>query len=383
MGDNKNIMSTKEKLTIFNYIFAGLFVGLLILPFLMLDTTEGLVSEVENRAMTAWPGWHFDAATTEWYGHYVEDRVGLRNQAITCNNEVTYKVFGEFSEDLHAFGKEGYIFPADEGYVKNYQHIKVNDYLVEDLTAYAKGATEYAKDYDATFVLMIAPNKSSVYADYMPDDILVDESRVGTLALAKSLLAEANVSYVIPDEELSAIAKEEQIYNITYDCAHWNDLGAFYALRMVDEKIAESNSAVLPMELSDYSQSTQVKDLDFFTGEITEEVPVLTPIYHATSDGPGVVDVSVMPGNNMAYFYNENASSNQTILILHDSFLDNKEGWYYGRYQQVYYTSRVNYTNLKEYIDVIHPDVILFEVAERAFADDLGAYVELGNYFDE
>ena len=29
------------------------------------------------------------------------------------------------------------------------------------------------------------------------------------------------------------------------------------------------------------------------------------------------------------------------------------------------------------YIDLIKPDVVIFELAERSFADDLGAYTEL------
>ena len=88
----------------------------------------------------------------------------------------------------------------------------------------------------------------------------------------------------------------------------------------------------------------------------------------------------MVPGNNLAYFYNPQASGNKTILILHDSFLDNRESYYYGRYREVYYGSRVNYTNMKDYIDIIQPDIIVFELAERSFADDLYAYTELGTY---
>ena len=97
------------------------------------------------------------------------------------------------------------------------------------------------------------------------------------------------------------------------------------------------------------------------------------------SDSPYRVDIPMQPGNAVAYYYNENALTDRTILILHDSFLDHKETWYTYRYREVYYGSRGNYTNMKAYIDLIQPDVIIFEVAERAFADDLHAYTELGN----
>ena len=51
----------------------------------------------------------------------------------------------------------------------------------------------------------------------------------------------------------------------------------------------------------------------------------------AASDGENRKEVPVVPGNNLAYFYNPQASGDKTILILHDSFLDNRESYYYGR----------------------------------------------------
>ena len=33
---------------------------------------------------------------------------------------------------------------------------------------------------------------------------------------------------------------------------------------------------------------------------------------------------------------------------------------------------------MKDYIDLIRPDVVIFELAERSFADDLAAYTQLG-----
>ena len=45
---------------------------------------------------------------------------------------------------------------------------------------------------------------------------------------------------MVPHEEFREIKEREQIYNKKYDCAHWNDLGAFYGLAMVDEVIHET-----------------------------------------------------------------------------------------------------------------------------------------------
>lgn len=365
-------------------LFVICFMVMIFLPFLLLDTTEEINSELENRAMTRWPGLYFDKLHTEWYGHYVEDRVGFREEAIKWNADLNYRLFGDFSEDLHMFGKDGYIFPADDGYVQNYQRTNISEPLVENLVTYASRTNDYAKENNCLFVLMVCPNKSSIYDDYMPETIYVDESRESTLDLVKRRLNEEGVSCVIPHEEFRLQKEKEQIYNIKYDCAHWNDLGAFYGLRMVDEKVHQTYADIPVMQRNDFELTwEEVESLEFYTTEapIYDRLPKLQVIQSATvaTDSQYRADVPMQPGNAIAYFYNENAVNDRTILVLHDSFLDYRENWYTYRYREVYYGSRVNYTNMKAYIDLIQPDVVVFEVAERAFADDLHAYTELGN----
>lgn len=376
-------MKKKKKLA--DLLFGICFVGLIFIPFLLLDTTESIDSELENRALTQWPGLHFDKLHTEWYGHYVEDRVAFRDEAIILNADINYRLFGEFSEQLHMLGKDGYIFPADEGYVQNYQRLNIDETLMDNLMTYLTRTDAYVKKRGGLFLFMICPNKSSVYGEYMPDDIHVDESRESALDMARRKLDERGVSYVIPDRAFRRIKETEQIYNRKYDCAHWNDLGAFYGLNMAETLIHETYGDIPVMEEGDFARSTEtVSELEFFatSAEITDEIPKLTCSSpsgaNVAVDSPYRVDVTVEAGNNMAYFYNPDAPNDRTILILHDSFLDNRESWYTYRYREVYFTSRVNYTHIKEYIDLIEPDVVLFELAERSFADDLAAYTQLG-----
>lgn len=375
-------MDRKKKAA--DIVFGICFMAMIFVPFLMLDTREHIDSSLENRALTQWPGLAFDKLHTEWYGHYVEDRVGFRDAAIVFNADISYYLFGEFSEELHMPGKEGYIFPADEGYVQNYQRLNVDEGLMDGLMTYLSRSNAYIKEKGGLFVFMIAPNKSSVYGEYMPGGIYVDETRESTLDMAERKLEALGIPHVVPHEAFREIKEREQIYNEKYDCAHWNDLGAFYGLSMVDEVIREACPDIPAMERGDFEESIEtVQGLEFFAAsrEIPDQVPRLSCSAPSASgivtDSPYRVDVPVMAGNNMAYFYNENALSDRCVLILHDSFLDDRETWYTYRYKEVYFTSRVNYTYMKDYIDLIGPDVVIFELAERSFADDLAAYTEL------
>lgn len=371
----------EKKKRISNFIFSIVFVAVLIIPFCMINTEPTITSTLENRNMTEWPGLHFSSLYNEWYGHYAEDRVGFRNQAIAFNNYVTYYLFDAFAEQIHMNGKDGYVFPADEGYVQNYQRIDINEPLLEDLAGYFQRTSEYAEENGVSFYAFVCPNKSSVYGQYMPDTIHVDEAKDSPLELLKKKLCEKGVNYVIPDREFIEKSKTEQIYNYKYDSAHWNDLGALYGLALLDEKIAEKNPDI-PIISKDYFDLTyEDVNLELFSIAIKDTIP------HLTYRGPAAVNSSdsykeapVLAGHNMGYFYNENAQSDKSVLILHDSFLDDRECYYYSRYKEVYFCARTNYIFMKEYIDQIHPDVIIFELAERSFADDLPAYTELGTY---
>lgn len=369
-------METEKKTPQFHTVlFIVLFMGMLIVPALLLNTTEPLVSELENRAMTVWPGLGFDKEHMDWYGHYVEDRVGFRNTAIAFNNAVSFHVFHTFDEDVHMYGKEDYIFPADSGYIRNYQRLDQPTKLMDDLCLYLSRSAAYGEKNGASFYVMVCPNKSSVYGDYMPDDIHVNTQNRPLLDLLKERFNEAGLSYVIPDEEFARLRKQEQIYNVAYDCAHWNDLGAKHALMLLDERIQEDHPEIPLMDPADLSITYEKKQLDFFSEPYPESVPVMT--LKSDSVPMESVDVTTKEGAAMAAYRNPDAKTKETMLLLHDSFLDGKEVWWTSRYRAVYSCSRNNYEHLQEYIDVLHPDVIVFEVAERAFMDDLHAYTAL------
>ena len=93
--------SKTEKMV--NFIFVLVFVGMIFLPFCLLDTTEIIDSSLENRRMTMWPGWHFNQEINAWYGHYVEDRVEkARSEGFNCGKASISKT-GEGAKEFIAF----------------------------------------------------------------------------------------------------------------------------------------------------------------------------------------------------------------------------------------------------------------------------------------
>lgn len=360
-------------------LFGIIFVVMILVPFALIDTTPEIASELENRAMTRWPGVDLTGAHNDWYGHYVEDRVAFRNPAIRGYIQAVYGVFHEFAEELHMYGKEEYIFPADDGYIRAYQHLATDEKLIDDLTSYLSRTNKFLQSRDITFVFTVGLDKKTVYPEYFPDSIHVDENNPSIMEMLDEKLEAAKVPHLIPVNEFREQAKKEQIYNVSYDCAHWNDKGALYGLSLVDYMIREKHPEVIPLEKKDFRFKSVGRDIEFISLPIREKVPVCKlrskeefPV-HMENTG----NLHTVSGTTMQEYINENVGNDTSILIVHDSFLEDKVKFFIGRYHNVYMVPRQNYMYMQEYIEALSPDVVLFEVAERAFVDDLYAYTEL------
>ncbi len=373
--------SKTEKMV--NFIFALVFVGMIFLPFCLLDTTEIIDSSLENRRMTMWPGWHFNQEINAWYGHYVEDRVAFRETAVRFYMDATYAVFGEFSEDLHMYGKDGEVFPADDGYIRAYQHLATDEELIDSLVTYLDRTNQYLEKQGVPFVFLAGLDKKTVYGEEMPDYIRVDTTKESIMEMLARKLTEKQVPYVIPVQELRDAKQVERVYNQKYDSAHWNARGAMIGLRLLNEKVREMDPDVPLLTEDVFTASSEEKTLEFISLPITEQVPVymLKSEYGDSilADGSLLDVLPHVAGTGIQHYLNENALSDKTILILQDSFLDGKQDFFAYRYQNVYMISRQNYESMQYYVETLKPDVVVFENAERAFVDDLYAYTNLAN----
>jgi len=376
-------MNNSKTKKMVNFIFVLVFVGMIFLPFCLLDTTEIIDSSLENRRMTMWPGWHFNQEINAWYGHYVEDRVAFRETAVRFYMDATYAVFGEFSEDLHMYGKDGEVFPADDGYIRAYQHLATDEELIDSLVTYLDRTNQYLEKQGIPFVFLTGLDKKTVYGEEMPDYIHVDTTKESIMEMLARKLTEKQVPYVIPVQELQEAKQAERVYNQKFDSAHWNARGAMIGLRLLNEKVREMDPDVPLLTEDVFTVSSEEKTLEFISLPITEQVPVymLKSEYGDSilADGSLLDVLPHVAGTGIQHYLNENALSDKTILILQDSFLDGKQDFFAYRYQNVYMISRQNYESMQYYVETLKPDVVVFENAERAFVDDLYAYTNLAN----
>ena len=383
-------MKTERYKKIINSIFIVLFVGMLFYPFLRLDTTGIIDSETENRRLTMWPGFFPDGSYNEWYGHYVEDRVAFREDAVRIYTNAVYKVFGEFAEDLHMYGKEGEIFPASAEYVAAYQNLATDEELIDSLVTYLERTDRYLKQKQIPFIFMAGLDKKTVYGEYMPDYIHVDENGTGVMDYLAGRLDEKGVAYVIPVDAFreAATRDEERIYNRLADTAHWNANGMMLGMSLLNTETRRQQQKLGTGQIAAYetdwfTPGRGTTGLEFLSLPVTEEIPTWTlkeEFLSGVHEEEGFIDtVPHIEGPYAQHLISDNARTDQKLLIFGDSFMQNNMQYLLPQYRDIYSFGRQNYENMQYYVEMLQPDVVVFENAERAFVDDLYNYTNLSS----
>lgn len=160
---------------------------------------------------------------SDWYAQ----RFAFRSEAITMDSLVLSGVFRTSNTNEVIVGKDGWLYyssTADD--YCNEQ--RLTDREIGNIAITLSLLEEAAITQNARFIFVPAPNKSTVYPEYMPDSYKV-LPREGDLERLYTALDRENVTHTA----LSSLfaASDEILYHKTD--SHWNNLGAAMASREI------------------------------------------------------------------------------------------------------------------------------------------------------
>ena len=190
---------------------------------------------------SAWP-----VAFEEWFN----DFFGFRTQLIRWHNIVKLLVFRTSPSDTVDLGNRGWLFIGSPNYRAS--HRATHPYSEAELRRW-KTVLEQRKAWleglGIAYVFTVAPNKSSIYPELMPDDLF----RVGTETRLDQLvtyLAEHSDIDVL-DLRPSLTAARPTSERVLYDPlgTHWNGLGAWIAYTDILNRLATIRPQLQPMPL--------------------------------------------------------------------------------------------------------------------------------------
>lgn len=184
---------------------------------------------------------------------YYSDHFAYRQELVTANAVIKDNVFGESSEDLAIVGKDGWLYLKVS--LDDYQGINVaSERGLNNMAKTLSLMQEYANSLGGSFVFICAPNKNTLYPEYMPYYYqVVNEDN--NLDLLTPKLSSYGINYV--DAKAIFEAKDEILYH--KGDSHWNNKGA----AMMQDAIFD----VAGVEHTDFT-SLKYTTYDTFQGDI-------------------------------------------------------------------------------------------------------------------
>ncbi len=182
----------------------------------------------ENKELAEFPKWKEEGKWNVNYlselGGYFEEHFAFRQEMVAANSLLRGKVLGVSASDQVVVGKDGWLYYGGT----------LNDYFGENLMS-ERGLfnavfnlslmQQYVEAKGSKFVLTIAPNKNSVYSEYMPINYVQgDENNYSRIV---PLLQEAGIHYV----ELSEMFKSSKEPLYLRGDSHWNNKGALWVCK--------------------------------------------------------------------------------------------------------------------------------------------------------
>ncbi len=241
-----------------------LFFRLISLLFFLVLVYPGLASvltsqdaSLEKRSLAKFPDLPTDTKSlrkfSSRFDQYMRDHMGARNWLVKQYSKVLLSL-NTPPQDTLILGKKDWLFYANERTIQDYQNTELftekqlkiwGDSLIVRQKALAKKGIDY--------LFVIAPNKHTIYSEYLPDHIVKKHERSRLDQLTEYLKKHTEVNFL----DLRPALLEAKKHNLLYwkKDTHWNRIGAAIAQKALAHKL---NKMGYPVKVvaSDFDQWT-------------------------------------------------------------------------------------------------------------------------------
>jgi len=361
--------------------FVGLFLLVLVsqlgLALLPIDGNHNLILE-EKRQLTERPALHardfVDGRIQRFpvlFEKYFNDSLTFRKEIIHFQSLLSFGLFGSSPvPDKVLVGHDGWLFYCDKS-----KGDEMGAYLgmhLLDPTALSTirsrviALERWLAARGIQFVLMIAPNKSTIYSEWLPRSYAQKGSPHRTDQVI-ALLQQAGVPVLDLRPTLMAHKGERLQYYKTD--SHWNYLGAFYGYEQLMARLRLALPAARQRRLEDFRieekprRGGDLADMINLGDRLADSEVLLTPSYARH------IERKRIPDQYYAFdTVNQDLSSAGTrIVVYHDSFFLAMEPFLYDSFSRVisFYSRQID----RALIEREKPQVVLVEIVEREIAD--------------
>jgi len=321
---------------------------------------------------------------------YINDRFAFRADLLSYNNNLMYKIGVSTKPEKIVLGKQGWLYLGNS-HAKTISKFRglvhFDSTQLSSWFNYFITIQNYLKSKNILSYIVIAPDKQTIYPEYLPDyisrgkktpyDQIIENSKsLNLIDLREPILNEKN-------------NHNHQLY--MKSDSHWNDLGAYIAYSIIMDRVKlDLNIDPIFLDSSSYhiveSKTSDLMYLGMGSFDNKDENPYLKPNAFGNNKIKvrSVFDDTWVEHNankniNKTSILVSNKRKNHKLLVIGDSFTDRVSKYYNNTFGEVRYVHNTRYdeADLSSIIDTFKPDLVILEYVERSLPNDAESLIPL------
>ena len=210
----------------------------------------------DNRQLAKKPRfseWNLQAIAkyTKEFETFFNDNFGFRNSLIHLHATLLYDFFKETPVPHVIIGRDGWLFHSSglSDFFGTTQFSPAELKSIEAKIAKLQGEFKKRK---IDFIVILAPDKHTIYPEKLPDELIKKRSHKTRADQLDELLTGMGIKFIDLRIELKArkLGSPGPLYYLTD--THWNNLGAFYGYKKINDAIRKEYPAIPSRSLDDF-----------------------------------------------------------------------------------------------------------------------------------
>jgi len=346
-----------------------IFIFIIFLPLIFI--TSNTIDKNENRNLAKFPSLFvkdkFNYNYFKEIDAYFSDHYGFRDMLIKNNSILNVNYLRTSSSNQVLLGSNGWLYYSSptkgEDTISTYQHI--NLFTDEELVTIKDNLLKqeaYCKQNDSKFLLVITPNKETIYKENYPKGIAQTGDSSRTDQLAKYIQENTDINFVyLKDKLLSSKSTSKYPLYLSTD-THWNRLGGFYGYEEIMKHLNLFYPNIKAFDLSDYTlKSTEIPGGDLAKMINMQDYYKDTWYNLVNKNGNNYKYIVGTPNDFVCISQSEDKTL-PTMVMFRDSFAKNLAPYLSNHFSKIDYEwSSFN----KDIISKKKPNIVIYELTER------------------
>ena len=351
------------------------FVLVIALPLVFADREGGKLSEAENRRLATFPDLSLPLkdGTKTAVERWINDNIGGRSLASWADTQLQWNLFRTSAKSDTIVGKDDWLFFYQDWIGYDYRH--VNLLSEETLAQFVNDATvvtDYIASQGAFPMLLMLPDKKTIYPEKYPDGLIVQDGPSRADALYAYMRQNSRLPVMWIYDALTQARDRGAVYSPRIDNAHWNALGAFIGYQELCKALSERfpNLRYRTLEESSIQTYENTKRFNAAVPISEEDYRITTGLEDTWASDPAYMErfpyltYAGDPADWRLHSANED-SSLPSMLFVGDSYIRLLQPYLSQSCSEFTFLHLIDMQYLPELMEELHPDIVVIEWVER------------------